>query len=325
MKRYTEHMLTALVCFLLVVILNFALPRMLPGDPVAYLTGFDEEEMQEDRYAYYRNALHLDESLPVQFRYYIASLLDGSLGYSYKKEARVWDLIKTRMGASLQISLPAAVLSLALGLVWGLSCGYRKGKAGDRISTGGLLILNALPEFAAALILLILFAFKWPLFPYAGLSSGMTEGGSFAFLADRIHHLILPWLALILATLPSRYLMVRSSTAAFAGDKSVQYARQRGLSNRTIKYRYILKNIAQPYITMAGTAIGTCFSGSLVIESIFSVKGVGDLLNEGVYALDYPLLQGVLFVSTACMVVCILISDLVCILIDPKVRKQVTP
>ena len=107
MKKYWKSMLTALVCFLIVVLLNFVLPRLLPGNPIAYLSGFAEEDMTPAQVQRYTEALHLNESLPRQFLHYLRSLADGTLGYSFKKEAVVSELIRGRIGCTLQITLPA--------------------------------------------------------------------------------------------------------------------------------------------------------------------------------------------------------------------------
>ena len=151
MKDYRKNMRLALVCFLLVVVLNFFLPRLLPGNPVAYLTGFSEQDMTPAQVAYYEDALHLNKSLPVQFGYYLRSLLDGTLGYSYKKDAAVSALIGEKIGYTLQITVPAVLLSAGIGLLWGLRCGYEKDSLADRFSTTALIILNAVPTFLIGL------------------------------------------------------------------------------------------------------------------------------------------------------------------------------
>ena len=131
MKKYQKNLILALVCFLIVMVLNFFLPRLLPGNPIAYFTGFSEEDMTPAQVAYYRQALHLDEPLFVQFGYYLRSLFDGTLGYSYKKEAPVSALIGQRLGYTLQITLPAVLLSTALGLCW------KAGTAAEVIALSG--------------------------------------------------------------------------------------------------------------------------------------------------------------------------------------------
>lgn len=320
MKKYLKNISIAILCFLLVTILNFVLPRLLPGDPIAYLTGFAEEDMTAAQYSYYYKALHLDESSFSQFLWYLRSLADGTLGYSFKKGAEVSALIGSRLGGTLQITLPAVALSTLIGLGMGLRFGYKSDSAGDRAVTSVLIVLNAVPTFLIALTLIILFCFQNRWFPYTGLSSAGMMPGLPGWLADRLHHLALPVLTLTLASVPSRYLLMRNTARKEAGEKYILYAKERGLSDRKIRYGYLLKNIAQPFITMVGMSVGSCIGGSLVIENIFSVNGMGTLLTDAVYSLDYPLMQGVLFVTTLIMTVSIILTDILCILIDPRVR-----
>ena len=127
-------------------------------------------------------------------------------------------------------------------------------------------------------------------------------------------------LTLVIASTPSRYLLMRNTVSQVTEEKYVLYARERGLSDGTILLRYILRNIAQPFITMVGMSVGSCIGGSIVIENIFSIDGMGSLLSDAVYTLDYPLMQGILFVTTGIMTASIVVTDLICILIDPRVR-----
>lgn len=320
MKKYGKNLILALVCFLIVIILNFFLPRLLPGNPIAYLTGFSEEDMTPAQVSYYRQALHLDKSILVQFGYYLRSLLDGTLGYSYKKEAIVSALIGRRLGYTLQITLPAVVLSTTIGLFWGLHCGYKKGSITDQLSTTFQIVINTMPTFLIALVLMIALCFRQKWFPYAGLNCAGVPAESAAYLWDRIHHMILPILTLTIASTPSRYLLMRNTVSRVTNEKYVLYAKERGLSDMKIKFSYILKNIAQPFIAMVGMSVGTCIGGSLVVENVFSIGGMGNLLSEAVYTLDYPLMQGILFVTTAVMTASIVTTDFICMLIDPKVR-----
>lgn len=324
-RRYLKSILVALACFCVVVVLNFALPRLLPGDPIAYLTGFAEQEMTPAQYEYYTQALHLDESLPAQFGYYLASIADGTLGYSYKKEATVSSLVFQRLGVTLQLALPALALSTVLGLAWGLRCGYARGGTLDRVSTSLLMVVNAVPSFLVALVLVIVLCFQNRWFPYTGLNSAGVEPATLDYLIDRLWHLALPVLTLVIAMTPSRFLLMRSTASRAAEERYVLFARARGLSDGTIRRSYVLKNIVQPFITMVGMSAGACVGGSLIIENVFSVNGMGKLLTEAVFSLDYPLIQGVLFVTTLVMAVSIVICDVLCILIDPKVRLGEQP
>lgn len=320
MKKYEKNILVALVCFLIVAVLNFALPRLLPGNPVAYLTGMAEEDMTPAQVEYYENALHLNENLFVQFGYYIQSLLNGTLGYSFKKQAVVSELILERLGYTLQITLPSVILSTCIGLVWGLHCGYHRDSALDKLSTSGLIVLNTVPGFLIGLVLIIFCCFQNKWFPYTGLNSSGIPAGTVSYFLDRLRHLFLPVLTLTIAAVPSRFLLMRNTARKIADEKYILYARARGLSEHKIKFSYMLKNIAQPFITMVGMSVSLCVGGSLVIENIFSINGMGKLLTDAVYTLDYPLMQGILFVTTGIMVVSIVVTDMICIVIDPKVR-----
>lgn len=322
MKDYKKNMLLALVCFLLVVVLNFFLPRLLPGDPVAYLTGFSEQDMTPAQIAFYEDALHLNEPLPVQFGLYLRSLLDGTLGYSYKKDADVSALIGEKIGYTLQITVPSVLLSAGLGLLWGLRCGYKKDSFADRFSTTALIILNAIPTFLIGLGLMIVFCFQNRLLPYAGLNSPEAVRGTAGYSLDRALHLLLPVATLTLAALPGRYLLVRNLAADASDGKDILYAKQRGLSDHVIRRDYLLHAVAQPFLTMLGMSVSLCVGGSVVIEKIFSIGGMGSLLTEAVYTLDYPLMQGILFVTTCIMVLSILFTDALCLLIDPRRRLE---
>lgn len=321
MKQYVKNILIAVICFLIVVALNFFLPRMLPGNPIAYLTGFSEEDMTVAQQEFYENALHLNDSLPKQFGFYLRSLLDGTLGYSYKKNAVVSALILEKLGYTLQITLPSVILSTVLGLMWGLHNGYKRDSVLDRVTTSAMIVINTIPTFLIGLVLIIAFCFRVRWLPYTGLSSP-NPGTGLTWFFDRLKHLCLPVLTLTIATTPSRYLLMRNTASRIADEKYVLYARERGLSDRTVKYRYMLKNIAQPFITMVGMSVSTCVGGSLIMENIFSINGMGKLLTDAVYTLDYPLMQGILFVTTLIMVISIVLTDILCIVIDPKVRLQ---
>ena len=318
MKDYRKNVRLALVCFLLVVVLNFFLPRLLPGNPVAYLTGFSEQDMTPAQVAFYEDALHLNKSLPVQFGYY----LNGTLGYSYKKDAAVSALIGEKIGYTLQITVPAVLLSAGIGLLWGLRCGYKKGGLADRLSTATLIVFNAVPTFLIGLGLMIVFCFQNRLLPYTGLNSPETVRGTVGYVWDRVLHLLLPVGTLTLAALPSRYLLVRNMAASASDGKDILYAKQRGLPDSVIRRDYLLRSIAQPFLTMLGMSVSLCVGGSVVIEKIFSIGGMGSLLTEAVYTLDYPLMQGILFVTTCIMVLSILLTDFLCLLLDPKRKLE---
>ena len=230
-------------------------------------------------------------------------------------------LIGEKLGYTLQITLPAVVIATVLGLFWGLDCAYKRGSMADKLSGGLNIVVNAVPTFVLALAFVVLFCFRHRLFPYTGLNRDGVAPGTVAYAIDRLQHLFLPVMTLAAATLPSRFLLMRNTAEKIMDEKYVLYAKERGLSAGRIKRAYVLPNIAQPFITMVGMSVSTCVGGSLVIENIFSIPGMGRLLTDAIYSLDYPLMQGILFVTTAMMVAAVILSDMLCILIEPKLRR----
>ncbi len=323
MKKYLKHIIVALVSFLFIVFLNFFLPRLLPGDTIGYLTGIDEANMSTEKYNYYYHALHLDENIFVQFGYYLKSLFDGTLGYSYKKEMNVSTLIGERILPTLLICIPALIISYLISITLGIKSGLKENSILDKTMSITSIILNSIPGFVITLIIIIVFSLNSKLFPNNGLVSGEYSPTSFYYYLDLIYHLVLPVLCLVLILTPARFLLIRNLSSSIKDSKTISFATQRGLSTATIEYKYVLPNIISPIITNIGLSIGIIFGSTIIIENIFSINGIGKLLNEAIYNLDYPLMQGLLFVTSLVMTLAVIISDILCILINPKIRKKI--
>ena len=169
-----------------------------------------------------------------------------------------------------------------------------------------------------------MFCFRQRWFPYTGLNSAGVPSGTAAYLWDRIRHLILPVLTLTIAAAPSRYLLMRNTVRQVTEEKYVLYAKERGLSDHKIKFGYILKNIAQPFITMVGMSVSTCIGGSLVVENIFSIPGLGSFLSLSISRRDYPVIQAYILLMTAVFLLINFAADTVTVLLDPRIRLKGT-
>ena len=301
-----KGLLTSLACLLLITVFNFALPRLMPGDTVLMLVGMDEAQVSEQEYAYYLEKTGADRPLPEQFGDYLFGIFTGDLGYSYHHNAPVGRLIRERLPATLSIAVPAVVLSAGIALVLGCLMGMKRGSAAESAVTAVQIVADAIPAFLLALLLILLFSFRLGWLPMGQLASLRVPEGPFAALLDRTLHLILC-----------------GTVARQRNEKYVLYARSRGLSDARIAFCHILPNICQPFAAMVGMNVGFLVSGSLVIETIFSIKGMGSLLSAAITARDYPVLQGCLFVSALVVVAANLVTDVVCVLLDPKVRCRV--
>lgn len=322
MQKYIRHILIALTAFAAVVVLNFALPRLMPGDPVYLLTGLDAETLSAEVYARYYSALGLDLPLAQQFAVYLEDVFGGSLGYSYHYNATVASLIAERLPATLQTVLPAVVLSTLIALAAGLAAGRKARGIGDTLFTGSSVLLNAVPTFMIAMVLVILFSFTLGWLPYGNLSSPGADIGTIEGFGDRIVHLILPIATLVLATTPPKYMMLRASAAKENDEKYVLYARSRGLSPSRISFVHVFPNAGQSFLTMTGMNLGAMLGGSVVTETIFSINGMGLLVSQAITSLDYPVLQGCLTVISAFILGVTVVTDIVLMLADPKVRRR---
>ena len=322
-KNLIKKLVVSLICLLLITFFNFALPRLMPGDTVLMLVGMDEDAVTEEQYDYYAEKTGANRPVSEQFLDYLGGILTGDLGYSYHHNASISELIAARLPNTLQIALPAVIISSLLAMVLGCIMGMRKGTSAESAVTSLSIIADAFPAFLLGLLLISLFAFRLGWLPSGALNSIRVPSGTFASALDRVKHLILPVLTLVIGSFPAKYFMVCNTVARQRNEKYVLYAKSRGLSDTRIAFFHIFPNICQPFLTMVGMNIGFIVSGSLIIENIFSIKGMGSLISEAITSRDYPVLQGVLFVSALVIVAANILTDVICVAIDPKVRCRV--
>ena len=320
MKR---KLLTSLSCLLFIIVFNFALPRLMPGDTVLMLVGMNEDAVTKNEYQYYLEKTGADRPVLAQFGSYLTDILSGNLGYSYHYNKTVSELVGQRLPNTLQIAVPAVILSSLFSMVLGCYMGMRKGGLLDGTVTVLQIVADAIPGFLLALLMLLLFAFKLKWLPSGALNSIKMPPGALPALLDRLRHLILPIAVIVIGSTPGKYLMVYNLVAKQRGEKYVLYARARGMSNTQIAFRHIFPNICTPFIAMVGMNIGFVVSGSLIVEMIFSIDGMGSLLSQAITARDYPVLQGCLFVSALVVVIANLLTDVLCEAVDPRVRLKV--
>lgn len=321
MKSCLKSLLFAFIAFTLIVLLNFFLPRLLPGDAVHWLTGMDSDIISPDLYNRYYTGLGLDRPLHIQLANYIVSLFDGTLGYSYHYNCNVFELVSARFMNTLQLALPSVIISTVLALVCGLRGAYRRGTAGEKVFSALAVLLDAVPSFITAMVLLILFSFTLRIFPHRGLS-GIGVRGSLNIFRDRLMHLILPVSSMVIMSFPSKYILIRKHASSLMTEKYLLYARARGLRAGQIRRGCLLRGSLQPILMTIGLNIASAFSGSVVVEKIFSINGIGSLVNEAIGRLDYPTLQGALFVIAAISITSITAADILAAVLDPRQRRR---
>jgi peptide/nickel transport system permease protein len=310
-----------LLVVLLVLALNFFLPRLLPGDPVTALYGDQDliltPEFRQDlmqRYA-------LDRSLPVQFGHYLGNLARGDLGHSLYHQAPVARVIGAALWWTALLCGISFFISLIIGLPLGVELAWQRRRAWTAGAVGVCLLLEALPAFLLGLLLLMLFSLKLGLFPLFG---AVAVGGPLAAgdrLSNVLWHLSLPAATLILGEAPGLALLMRSSALKNLPAPYLLAARARGLGEGRLKYRYLARNALLPLITRLGLRFGLLWAGALPVEIVFAYPGSGQLLFQALAKRDYPLLQGLFLVITVMVLAGNALADWGCRRADPRLRE----
>lgn len=327
-RRYLRAVLRSVGLYaftmMAVVLVVFALPRAMPGDPLTALHDPDnslyvsDPAVRENLRAYYG----LDQPLPEQFGQYVGRLAQGDLGFSIERKTPVAGLIRAHLPWTLLLMGVSIVAASLLSFVAGVAATWRRGRITDRSLMVGMTVAHAVPEYAMAAVLLIAFAVVFPIFPLAGARTPFAEYGLFATWADIGHHLVLPAGALTLALLGTKFLLVRNTMISTLGSDYMVLARAKGLPDRLLKYRHAGRNALLPFLTVVGIQAGYAAGGSVFVESVFAYPGMGTLILGAVEARDYPVLEATFLVFALMVLAVNLLMELVYARIDPRVGAE---
>jgi peptide/nickel transport system permease protein len=315
-----QHLATYGIAVVLILALNFLLPRLMPGDPLMAIYG-DEAliSLTPAMKAALVQRFALDQSVWQQFGAYVVALLHGDLGYSYYYAAPVMQVIEGSLPWTLLVVGSALLLSTLLGIWLGIESGWARGKRVDRALLAGMMTLNGFPDFFLGLVFLILFGVVLGLLPlsgaftpYAGLSGG-------ALVLDIVRHALLPVAALTIAHLAGGYLLTRNTMIAVLKAPFMTTARAKGLSPAVLKYRHAGRNSMLPMVTRTGIFLGRVVTGALFVELVFAYPGLGSLTYQALLARDYPLIQGMFLVIGLSVLLANFAVDLAYTRLDPRV------
>tara|TARA_R110002167_G_scaffold164825_1_gene361773 strand:+ start:395 stop:1339 length:945 start_codon:yes stop_codon:yes gene_type:complete len=309
----------AVVILIGIIVLNFLLIHAAPGDPAAVMAG-EAGETDELFLQQLKERFGLDKPLPLQLWLYVQSILQFELGYSYRQQLPVSQLISERLPATLLLSITAFGISICLGILGGALAAARQGRWSDTLISLAALIFYATPLFWLALMAILLFSVQlgWlPGFGYESVGAGYT--GLWRAL-DILTHLILPAMTLGLFFMAIYARMTRSSMLEVSRLDYVKTARAKGLRPRLIQRRHILRNAILPVVTLAGLQAGQLVGGAVLIETVFAWPGIGRLMFDALSQRDYNLLLGVFVVSAAMVLLFNLITDILYRIVDPRIR-----
>jgi peptide/nickel transport system permease protein len=306
--------------FMLVV--NFFLFRVLPGDPARTL-GRGRLSSQ-DQIDDFNSTYGLDQPVPQQFLTFLRNTLSGDLGLSLQYRLPVSRIILDRLWPTLLLVGTSVILATVIGVYLGIRGAWKRGGAFDNVSTGGSLILYSMPEWWLGLLLIaglgVGFWFVPGIFPTGGLHSASADPSSLQGVLDTCWHLVLPVTTLTLAYLADYALIMRSSLLDELGEDYLQTARAKGLRDVQVRNRHAVRNALLPTTTIIALNIGFVVSGAITVETVFSIPGLGLLATEAIDVPDYWVLQGTFLIASAGVIVANLAANLLYGWLDPRVR-----
>jgi peptide/nickel transport system permease protein len=300
--------------------LNFALPRLAPGDPLAYLFGPEVNTLTPAQRQQVLRELRLDRSIPEQYVAYFTGILRGDLGRSVRFRAPVTDVLADRVPWTLLLILPALLLQAIVGTTLGALAAWRRGSGRDLGLLTAMLALESMPAFWTGMILISVFAVRLGWLPSFGAMPLAAGGDRLTLFLEIGRRMILPVVTITLGTVGAVFLLTRASMLATLGEDYVLMAQAKGLSDRRVIFGHALRNALLPVYTSLTLSLGALASGVVVVETVFTYPGLGRVIYEGVLARDYPLLQGAFLLVTLGVVTANLLADLTYPLLDPRVR-----
>jgi ABC-type dipeptide/oligopeptide/nickel transport system permease component len=290
-----------------IVLVVFMVVRLIPGDPARMMLGV---YASDESLAALRAELGLDRPIWVQFATFAGNVMQGELGTSLVYRRPVVEVILERMPATVSLIAYAVAMSVLICVPLAMLAAARQGRAPDQAIRAGATLTLAMPSFWLGLNLLILFAVLIPVFPVSGYGRTPT---------DRLWHLFLPALTITFSLAPILIRTLRGSIIEAMQAPHVEFARTKGLPHRRLMRRHVLRNGLMATVTILGVNIGWLLGGSVVIENVFTIPGIGTLIISSVTARDYPMIQGIALIF-GLLVICInLLTDIVYALLDPRV------
>lgn len=319
LRFLARRLLQGLAALLLIAVMNFLLVRAAPGDPATVLAG-ESGAADEQFLRQLRERFDLDRPIPQQLATYLGQLARGDLGTSYRQQAPVLDLILERLPATLLMTGSAFVLSLLLGVLFGVWASARVGTWTDSAISVFATLFYATPLYWLALIGVLVFSvtLQWlPGFGFESVGAGLT---GLDRAVDIARHMVLPTTVLALYYMAIYARMTRASMLEVASQDFVRTARAKGLPPGRIRRSHVLRNALLPVVTLAGMQAGAMIGGAVLIETVFAWPGIGRLLFDALGQRDYALLLGTFLVTAALAIVFNVITDLVYTVIDPRIQ-----
>lgn len=319
-KVFVRRGINVIVVVSLVLIINFLLFRVMPGDPAMMMLS---DLLTAEYRAVLIQKFGLDLPLHIQFIKYIQQLSQGNLGISFLYRRPVSDIIIERMPATILLLLSSYIITVILSVSLGLLAAWKRGSKTDLSLIIFGQTLNSMPIFWLGGLLLLYLSVQLDIFPLMGLYRPWIDYENvFALIGDILYHLFLPMMTLGISNIGGLFLITRNSLLDVFTEDYILTARAIGLDNRTILFRNALRNAMLPLTTIIMIRLGFIVSGAILTETVFTWPGIGQVIHSAVVRQDFPLLQGIFLVITVSAVIANFISEIIYGYLDPRVRYE---
>ncbi|MDR7482506.1 MAG: ABC transporter permease [Armatimonadota bacterium] len=326
MGRYIARRLLAMVPLLFgISVVIFAIIRLVPGDPIVIMIG--AENATPDEVVRLRQVLGLDQPIPIQYLKFLGRIATGDLGSSLASDEPVTRLIRERLPATIELTLAAMAVALAIAIPVGVLSAIRKYTVVDTAGTVAALLGISMPNFWLGVMLIFLFSLRLGWLPASGRAESLTGGlvrlvatGDPAALLSAAAHLVLPAVTLgsALAAVVTR--LTRSAMLEVIGQDYIRTARAKGLRGTRVVLRHALRNALIPVVTVVGLEFGALLGGAVITETIFAWPGIGRLAIRSIFQRDFPVVQGVVLMIAVVRICANLAVDVCYAVIDPRIR-----
>ncbi|TEA80064.1 ABC transporter permease [Allopusillimonas ginsengisoli] len=320
MFRYIiKRLVYAVILLLAVITLNFLLIHISPGDPVETIAG-SMGGMTEELRAQLRTEFGLDKPFLVQLGIYLGNVVQGDLGQSYFFNAPVTSLILERLPATLLLVIVSVLLAFLVGTFMGSLAARRPNGLLSQLVTILSIVGYSAPVFWTGIVLIILFASVFPIFPVSDMRTAGMDDGGWAGILDVAEHLVLPAFTLAFVYIAQYSRLARASMMEALSADYIRTARAKGLSETIVLYKHALRNAVLPVITMLGMQFGNVLAGAILVETVFNWPGLGRLAFDSVLRRDYPTMLGILFFASMLVIIMNQLTDLAYRIIDPRIK-----
>lgn len=303
-----------ILVMIIVSMMTFFFLSVLPGDPVTAQIGADAGGFSDELLEQARRDLGLDKPLPVQYVNWLGDILTGDWGRSIRTKEAVLTALGDRAPVTLQLTISAMLISLLISLPIGIAASLRRNSWLDRLATTGAVAGVALPNFWFAILLILLFSVRFDVLPASGYVDPMDDP------IDAAKHLVMPAFVLGMAQSATIMRQMRSSMLEVLNQDYVRTARAKGLRPSRVVLSHAMRNALIPVITLLGLRLANILGGTIIIEQVFALPGMGRLAVQAIFAQDFPVVMGFVLLIALLVQFANLLTDLTYGLIDPRIR-----